>query len=349
LIRTAPADVHVKVWFGDVLVWSLNNARKRVFYASLRGANWHAAKGQDDIVQKFQTTVVCAVGFEGMTGVTAARLHDDLSDFPGYLGYLDVDSRIRPQWGLYPQGLIPMFRVLGRELRVFNHAKEEGCDFYLTLQMMDLPFERFEIEEIGLLYSVFDPHDTFEIQMAIATVTEFANRQLDRDVAPLMLRLREVDARLLRTLAAGVDAARPSNDPERAAHIAVSCSRFTHQLANAIYPPREPKGDRKLDEPAYKNRLWAYIEENLPAGSEANDAKALLTKLGKSVDAADESANKGVHASISGFEAIELIRELLDAAGAILQLNPMPLMPISIQRRKEFDDFLALGRSRRVS
>ena len=52
--------------------------------------------------------------------------------------------------------------------------------------------------------------------------------------------------------------------PSEIAQVSLSCRRFLENLANALYPPRSEKvKGREVGAAAYRNRLWAYVEERL--------------------------------------------------------------------------------------
>lgn len=93
--------------------------------------------------------------------------------------------------------------------------------------------------------------------------------------------------------------------------------RYMEALIDAIFPPSaEPHNGRKVGPAEYKNRLWAFVEINVPPGDER------LALLGKEGDRLSDELNGGLHGERPK-ERIE--RALADAAvltASLLALNP---------------------------
>lgn len=103
--------------------------------------------------------------------------------------------------------------------------------------------------------------------------------------------------------------------------------RVIKSVADSIYPPRDTKkGDRKLGEEQYINRLWAFLDEHAVSGSDKDMAKAHVNYLGSFLQRLNDKASKGVHAEVSYTEAVRAVLytylslgDILDLAGGSLE------------------------------
>ncbi|MDT7044075.1 helix-hairpin-helix domain-containing protein [Candidatus Nitronereus thalassa] len=101
------------------------------------------------------------------------------------------------------------------------------------------------------------------------------------------------------------------------------CRRVIKAVADAIYPPTTAKaGDRDLGEPQYINRLWAFLDENLPASSDKDLAKAHVDYLGSFLHRLDRKASKGVHAKVTHEEAVRSVLYTYLTLGDLLEFAP---------------------------
>jgi len=114
--------------------------------------------------------------------------------------------------------------------------------------------------------------------------------------------------------------------PEEISQVAISCRRFIEGLANTLYPAKnEQVKGRDVDAKAYRNRLWAYIEERLDASKQTRDlVKTGLQDLGSRIDKMDKLANKGAHENITLLEVDRLLIALVTVTYDLLSLTPPP-------------------------
>jgi DNA uptake protein ComE-like DNA-binding protein len=97
--------------------------------------------------------------------------------------------------------------------------------------------------------------------------------------------------------------------------------RVIKSVADTIYPPRDTtKGDRKLGEEQYINRLWAFLDEHAISGSDKDMAKAHVNYLGSFLQRLNDKASKGVHADVSYNEAVKAVLYTYLTLGDILDL-----------------------------
>jgi hypothetical protein len=108
--------------------------------------------------------------------------------------------------------------------------------------------------------------------------------------------------------------------------VALSCRRFIESLADTLYPPREEKvKGRNVNSAAYRNRLWAYVEEQIEVSEQVrNLVQVGLQDLGSRIDKIDVLANKGLHAEISLLDLDRLLIALVTVTYDLLSLAPPP-------------------------
>lgn len=98
-----------------------------------------------------------------------------------------------------------------------------------------------------------------------------------------------------------------SDNPEDWSNALTSCRRILKDVADKLYPPREPiiKGDKKikLGEDNVINRLIAFIEDNQESKTYNKIVGDNLDYLGNRLDAIYNATSKGVHSDLTHFEA----------------------------------------------
>jgi DNA uptake protein ComE-like DNA-binding protein len=101
-----------------------------------------------------------------------------------------------------------------------------------------------------------------------------------------------------------------------------ACRRVIKAVADSIYPPRPGRvRDRFVGEDQYINRIWAFLDENVAAGSDKDLAKAHVDYLGSFIQRLNDKASKGVHAVVSYEEAVRCVLYTYLTLGDILQFG----------------------------
>ncbi|MEX2166316.1 MAG: hypothetical protein WD852_04750 [Methyloceanibacter sp.] len=98
-----------------------------------------------------------------------------------------------------------------------------------------------------------------------------------------------------------------SENPEDWSNAVHGCRRLLKAMADTLYPPREDRiitigGETrtiKLGDPAYVNRLMAFIEEKSESGSFTNIVGSHLSFIGERLDSIVGAAQKGTHDDIT--------------------------------------------------
>jgi AbiTii len=105
----------------------------------------------------------------------------------------------------------------------------------------------------------------------------------------------------VRRLNHAVERLSPSSGAEEWSAAAMSCRRVLKDLADALHPPStEPFEGRRVDDQAYKNRLWAFAKKYARAGQGIEEEIDYLCMV---LDRLYELSNKGVHQDVSKEEA----------------------------------------------
>jgi competence ComEA-like helix-hairpin-helix protein len=99
-----------------------------------------------------------------------------------------------------------------------------------------------------------------------------------------------------------------------------ACRRVIKAVADALFPPTDEQRDgRKLGEEQYINRLWAFLDDHLEAGSDKDLAKAHVDYLGSFIQRLHEKTSKGVHVSVTYEEAVRAVLYTYLTLGDILE------------------------------
>ncbi|OGL45212.1 MAG: hypothetical protein A2161_21375 [Candidatus Schekmanbacteria bacterium RBG_13_48_7] len=99
-----------------------------------------------------------------------------------------------------------------------------------------------------------------------------------------------------------------------------SCRRIIKAVADSIFPPRTNNfNGRSVGEEQYINRLWAFLDQNVPSGSDKDLAKAHVDYLGAFMQKLNDKVSKGVHATVVHKEAIRIVLYTYLTLGDILE------------------------------
>jgi len=325
-------DVHLQIWTGDLLVSEhlANEAARENILRALLGYDprrWKTLSG-DEFADALFSATIYVVAAEGLIRSVGEYLDHQLRRHSSYLGCLEIDPANRVHWVLYTQKLIPRYRYLDGEIRLFYREFEEreGADTKDLGRAADLERQGFRVawEDIGLRHTIFDSYQSFEHAARLADLQTYLSEHLARVADEILLRAATLDPRLNDVLHAALSGFERIQTREEIAQVALSCRGFLQGLADALYPPRtEPVEGRGLGPNEYRNRLWAYVKGNLQ-GDQQRLLLAQLEDLGNRVDRVDHLANKGLHAQITQPDIRRLIAALLVLAYDLLTLCPPP-------------------------
>jgi hypothetical protein len=144
-------------------------------------------------------------------------------------------------------------------------------------------------------------------------------------------RLREIAPSAFEQLAAAYKR-RSEGDAESRAQALTSTRRALKSLADALYPPHpEPVVgadgvERTMTDSRYISRLIQYAYEQTKGDTAGNLLRAQIEDLTSKLEALNDLASKGVHASVSVFETNQAIIQTYLTLGDLLRLGDTPDM-----------------------
>jgi hypothetical protein len=344
-------NLNLKIFEGDLLVDQYVVVNQYISASAVNsttedilGTKFRTWQGID--AKRLKKTILSSPIFvvllEGLSPHVRDYLNDIFKRERSYIGAIEILAANPIQWKLYKQSLSPHYRYINKELRIFYMMGEEDTkDDGLEAKWKELPFHAVRWENLNARHTIFDIYADFDHSVLVSELNEILSSRLAQLAEDILLRLGDLDPRLQSILYAAFKAFYSVQTSEEIAQIAISCRRFIEGLANTLYPPKEEsiKG-RNLGPEAYRNRLWAYVEERLDASKQTRDlVKTGLQDLGSRIDKIDTLANKGLHADITLVEIDRLLIALVTVTYDLLSLAPPPLeVPIE-PHLPEFDKF----------
>jgi hypothetical protein len=325
-------QAHAVIYSGDLLVHQdLGPDGREAVLQALTGYDprkWRTIDNEEfaDVVFSKRVYVVAV---EGLSTRLQDAVDAELRRSGDYLGAIEIDPANQVHWALYRQRLVPRYRYVNGEIRLFYRKFEEdaGADAKDIGTAADLKRLGFQVtfEDSGLSHTIFDRYQSFEHSKRGAALEGYLNEHLARIADEVLLRLSASRPQQMESLYAAFRTFALVETIEDIAQVAASCRRFLEGLADLLYPPRDSLvGGRKVSATEYRNRLWAYVEGSL-SGAGKNLALAQLEDLGRRIDALDRLVNKGLHDQISQIEVRRLIVALVVLAYDLLSLTPPPL------------------------
>lgn len=330
LLASTDEDVHLEIMTGDLITGSGEATRETVLQSLLAfdPRRWNTLD-REEFAAVMASAEIYVLAVEGMSRKQRDHVDASLRQRSSYLGALEVGPAKQVHWALYRARLILRYRYFNREIRLFYRKFEEaeGADvreWGLFKDLQSLPFRSVEWEDIGVRHTVFDSFQSFGHAKRVGELEDFLSGHLARVADEILLRTAVLNPGLRDTLYAALKTLERIQTGEEIAQVAVSCRRFLEGLANALYPPRQERvKGRHVGPEAYRNRLWAYVEDNLP-GDERGLALAQLKDMGNRLDRLDSLANKGIHHQITSSDLRRLILGVVIFAYDLFSLTPPP-------------------------
>lgn len=256
--------------------------------------------------------------------VNATRLHASLSAESTYLGLLAVDLSVSAQLVMYRLQLAQVLRIEGRSCNLFWRAFDsDSKDFGMFEDLKSAGFTNVEWEDIGARGTIFDDYDTPDHFSRIEALRLVLSQTLERgtdDADDLLLVLEDLNPRLAATLGTAAGSFLQGRSEEDFAQVGLSARRYCSQLADSLFPPRpEPFNGRDVSEEKVKNRLWAYVEEQLGGPNADLDR---LQGFGRNIDRVLEEANIALHGTVTRERAQSLLIDLALLSAVLLALAP---------------------------
>ncbi len=313
---------HMKLAVGDVLTGLRAGQDAQSVYNALFANSDLRLVDEDRLLDGFPT--IFGMVFENISRALAAELHDALIAHKGYLGAVSVHLEFGPHLALYRLRLPPEYRLEGTRLRAFySMGNQDGCDDDDLQAMKRLGYNDVAFEDTGASRTIFDDFDTprhFKRVAAFRSVLSEALPGGEDDAYQLTMLLEDLSPKLFNALGAAAERLADAETEEELAQVALSGRRYMEQLADALFPPTDVKrGKRVLNKAAYKNRLWAFVEDHT-----ANDPSR-LQQIGKEVDRVVEELNGGLHADRAKERVVTSLADAAKLTATLFALTPDPV------------------------
>lgn len=309
---------HMKLSIGDVLVGLERGQDAEALYvAAFHSSEWRLVD-EDRLIEGFPT--IFGMVFENMPRALATELHEALLAHQGYLGAVSIHLEFGPHLALY-RGRLPLhYRLHGSIMRSFySMGNQDGCDETDLEDMKCLGYSDVAFEDGGASRTILDDFDTPRHFERVAAFRDLLSDALtaEDDAYQLTMLLEDLSPRLFNALGAAAERLVDADTEEDVAQVALSGRRYMEQLADALFPSRDkPRGKRSLAKPAYKNRLWAFVEDHVP------NEPTRLTEIGKKVDRVVEEFNGGLHSDRAKERMAATIRDAAMLTATLFALSP---------------------------
>lgn len=310
---------HMKLSIGDVLVGiEREQDPKALFMAAFANSEWGCVH-EERLLDGFPT--VFGMVFENMPTALAEELSEVLFEHAGFMGAISIHLEFPPHLALYRLRLPPHYRLEGMKLRSFySMGNQDGCDPSDLEDMQRLGYEDTAFEDTGAGRTILDDFDTPRHFERVAAFRKLLTHWLpggEDDSYQLTMMLEDLSPKLFNALGAAAERLASADNEEEVAQVAVSGRRYMEQLADALFPPTDvPRGKRKLNKQAYRNRLWAFAEDHLQGNS------TRLSAIGKEVDRVVEELNAGLHADRPKDRVARSIADAALLTATLFALNP---------------------------
>lgn len=331
LLKANFNNLNLKIFEGDLLVYNYINTDKfDSLVNGILGLDFPRI-WRDINKDKLKKTMISSVSYvvlvEGLSDHMRDHINQSFKDEKSYIGAIQIIGANGVHWSLYKQSLSPQYRYVDKELRIFYTMDEEDTrDTDLEVKWKQFPFQTVQWENLNARHTIFDAYENFDRSVLLVKLNEILSSRLAQLAEDILLRLGDLNPELQSTLYAAFKAFYSVQTAEEISHVAISCRRFIEGLANTLYPAKEEQvNERGVKQDAYRNRLWAYIEERLDTSKESkNLVKTGVQDLGSRINKIDKLAQKGLHANITLLEIDRLLIALVTVTYDLLSLTQPP-------------------------
>lgn len=312
---------HMRLSIGDVIVgFHRGDDRARIYEAAFLRSEWKLLH-EERLNTSFLRSVIFGMLFENMPRAVAEKLHDALSANTGYLGAVAVSFDYAPHLALYRNCLPLMYRLNGTSCRAFfTMGETDGKDEYDLQEMQRLGYVDVGWEDRGAHRTIFDDFDTprhFERIAAFRKAISPLLRGGEDAAYELVMLLEDLNPKLFDALGAAMERLLAAENQEEIAQAALSGRRYMEQLADVLFPATNgERNGKSLGKAAYKNRLWAFVEDNVAGDVVRRDV------LGKEIDRLVEELNGGLHGDKPSGRILNAFVDAAHLTAELLALNP---------------------------
>jgi len=265
---------------------------------------------------------------------------------------MDVDYSNRYHLSFFRNFLVETYRLQGKHSWIFYEMGENEDPDLAIREIFEQHGFIVDYEDMGARRTLFDNYDTIEhfkrVEDFKRVFADFEGLSADT-VSTLALALEELHPKLFDVFASAARTLERAETEEDLAQAAVSGRRLLKKTADYLFPPQKAKcRGRKVDDSAYKNRLWAYVEQTITEIGPSNPA--LLSELGKEADRLVDLFNKGLHKSLSRKKVEAAFRDLALWLSKVIELSPVHARRQYLAYEKEMSRFIhSVVRKRRGS
>lgn len=311
----------MRLSIGDVIVgFHRGDDPPAIYQAAFLHSEWRQLHEQR-LQKAFLHAVIFGMVFENMPRTLGEELHVALSSDPGYLGAVAVNFEYAPHLVLYRNRLPSKYRLKGTSCRAFfSMGEEDGKDEYDLEEMQRLGYIDVGWEDRGAHGTIFDDFDTPRHFERVAAFRKVISPLLPggEDAAyELVMVLEDLNPKLFNALGAAIERLLAAETEEDVAQAALSGRRYMEQLADVLFPPMDEKrGGRSVGKAAYRNRLWAFVEDNIDGNVGLRD------RLGREIDRLVEELNGGLHSDKPQQRILKAFTDAAQLTAELLALNP---------------------------
>ncbi len=315
---------HLKLAIGDTMLprGLSPDQRVKAISQSYFTSTWRRLK-ETKLIETIQRSVVFLMVFENMPLALAEELHSAIEGDEGYLGALAVEYGYGPHLANFRYSIPPHCRLKGTTCRLFfSMSSDDGKDESAAEAMRELGYSDVGWEDTGARRTIFDDFDTLPHFEQIARVRETLSVHLvggEDQASELVMVVEDISPQLFNALGAAVDALNAAEHEEHLAQAALSGRRYLEKLADALFPARrEPHHGRDVGADKYKNRLWAFLADNV-----GSDQKR-LSELGTEIDRLVDELNGGLHGNQPKERILKALTDVTLLTVSLYALNPDP-------------------------
>jgi hypothetical protein len=324
-------DRHMRVSIGDILTRSVvANSRAPTFsHLVMLCRKVYQPKEFDLLIRDRldatygSASVFCWV-FQNMTARIAEALHAKLASNSAYLGAMDADFSNPHHLALFRNSLWESYRLRGNRCSIFYEMGENEDPDVAVREIFEQYGFIVDYEDLGARRSVFDDYDTIDHFRRVEDFKRvFAGFDgLSSDlVSNLALTLEELHPKLFDVFASVARTLERAETEEDLAQVALSGRRLLERTADYLFPPRKNRWKgRNVDNAAYKNRLWAYIEQTMSEIGIVDST--LLPALDKEASRLVDLFNKGLHDALGRKKVEAAFRDLALWLTKVIELSP---------------------------
>jgi len=322
---------HMKVSIGNILTYSTVVESKtpqissliKLCHALYRPKNFNHLIHDRIEATHGNATVFCWL-FQNMTDSIAKAIHKKLIPDTTYVGAMDVDFSEPLHLNFFRNSLCEVYRLHGKQCSVFyDMGHNEDPDIVVQESFEQFGFN-VDYEDIGARRTIFDKYDSLEhfkrVEDFKFVFSGFHGLNADH-ASDLAICLEELHPKLFDTFASAARTINRAETEEDFAQAALSGRRLLESTANYLFPPQnETWNGRKVGNPEYKNRLWAYIEKTIT--ELGNTDTAILQTLGDEVDRLVKLFNAELHANPTKDKVEAAFSALVIWISKVIELDP---------------------------